>query len=328
MNERRSDLNMATKTTKGQQARRWVFTLNNYTPEEEAAVKELECEWLIFGHEHQTEGTPHLQGAIVFKKRIKLTGLKKLIPRAHFEVMRGKPSESKEYCTKEDKEGYFEKGEMPKEQTKAATEANQEKWEDAIIAAKKGRFEDIPADLWTRYMRTYKQIYEDNKQDPDMDDYGDKDLKNHFLWLWGPTGTGKSHSAHAIAKKIDPDEAPYIKDLNKWWNGFTKQKVVIIEEADPKRCEHLASYFKKWADKWAFTAEAKGTVFPSCRPEYIIVTSNYTIRECFPEESDYLPLERRFTEIHLNTKKYQVIWPKIEEDGTGTNTGDSDNVLG
>lgn len=304
---------MAQKTTKRQEAKRWVFTLNNYTPEEEAAVKALECEWLIFGHEHQAEGTPHLQGAIALKKKKLLTAMKKLIPRAHFEIMRGKPSDSKAYCTKEDKENFFEKGEMPQEQTKAATEANQEKWENAYAAAITGDFDSIPRDLWIKYMRSFKQAYEDNKQDPDMEDYGDKDLKNHFLWLWGPTGTGKSHTAHQIAKKIDPDEAPYIKDLNKWWNGFTKQKVVIIEEADPKRCEHLASYFKKWADKWAFTAEAKGTVFPSCRPEYIIVTSNYTLRECFPDENDYLPLERRFTEIHLDTRAFQVLWPREEE---------------
>nr|QRV62027.1 replicase [ssDNA virus sp.] len=308
---------MAQKTTKRQEAKRWVFTLNNYTAEEEAAVKALECEWLIFGHEHQSEGTPHLQGAIALKKKKLLTAMKKLIPRAHFEIMRGKPSDSKEYCTKEDKENFFEKGEMPQEQTKAATEANQEKWENAYAAAITGDFDSIPRDLWIKYMRSFKQAYEDNKQDPDMEDYGDKDLKNHFLWLWGPTGTGKSHTAHQIAKKIDPEEAPYIKDLNKWWNGFTKQKVVIIEEADPKRCEHLASDLKKWADKWAFTAEAKGTVFPSCRPEYIIVTSNYTLRECFPDENDYLPLERRFTEIHLDTRAFQVLWPREEEEKRG-----------
>ena len=103
---------------------------------------------------------------------------------------------------------------------------------------------------------------------------------------------------------------PYLKDLNKWWNGYDRQKVTIIEEANPKKCEYLADYFKKWLDKWSFTAECKGTVMQACRPEYIIVTSNYTIRDCFPEERDYEPLERRCTEICLNTRAKEVQWPE------------------
>ena len=302
---------MATKTTKRPQAKRWVFTLNNYTTEEENKIKELECEWLIFGHEHtkEGEGTPHLQGAITFSKRKLLSAVSKLIPRAHFEIMNGKPEDSKTYCTKEDSTGYFEKGIMPKPQSQAGGKATQEKWKNAIEAAKQGNFEDIPYDLWTKYMRTYKQMYSDARQDPSMKDYTDKDLKDHFLWLWGPTGTGKSHTAHRIAEELEPNEMPYLKDLNKWWNGYDHQKVTIIEEADPKRCEHLASFFKKWADKWAFTAECKGTVIPACRPEYIIVTSNYPLEECFPNENDYEPLKRRFTVQHIESRNFQVQWP-------------------
>lgn len=308
---------MATKTSKQKntRARRWVFTLNNYTPEEEAAIKELECEWLIFGHEHtEGEGTRHLQGAITFKKLTYFTKMQKLLPRAHIEMMNGQPSDSKRYCTKEDATGYFEKGIQPEDQGKKGGEATKEKWDDAITAAKEGRFEDIPGDMWTKYMRTYKQMYSDARQDPSMKDYTDNDLKQHFLWLWGPTGTGKSHTAHRIAEEIAPEEMPYLKDLNKWWNGYDHQRVTIIEEADPKRCEHLASFFKKWADKWAFTAECKGTVIPACRPEYIVVTSNYPLEECFPEENDYVPLKRRFTEVHLETRTFQVMWPKREEE--------------
>lgn len=304
---------MAHKTTR-EKSKRWVFTLNNYTPEEEASVKEIDCEWMVFGHEHQTEGTPHLQGALTFTNIKYLSGLKKLIPRAHFERMLGQPIQAREYCTKEDTTGYFEKGLMPFAQGLAGGLANKQRWDDAIKAAKEGKFDDIPGDLWTKYMRAYKQMHADNKTDPSMEEYGDKDLKNHFLWIWGPTGTGKSHTAHRIAKEIAPDELPYLKDLNKWWNGYDHQRVTIIEEADPKRCEHLASFFKKWADKWAFTAECKGTVLPACRPEYIIVTSNYPLEECFPEENDHLPLRRRFTEVHLETRNFQVQWPEKKEE--------------
>ena len=287
--------------------RNWVFTLNNYTQEEEQALKELECKWIIFGHEHQNEGTPHLQGAVSFNSPKWFNSLKKLFPRAHFEKMIGTCSQSKDYCTKEDKTSYFEKGLMPEDKRKNLL--NKDNWEEYKRAAEEGRFDDIPAKYWIRYQNSFKQIYSDSKKDPDQSNFTDYDLKHHFLWLWGPTGTGKSHSARRIAKELNcPD--PYLKDLNKWWNGYDHQKVTIIEEANPKKCEYLADYFKKWLDKWSFTAECKGTVLQGCRPEYIIVTSNYTIRDCFPEERDYEPLERRCTEICLNTRAKEVQWPE------------------
>ena len=58
-----------------------------------------------------------------------------------------------------------------------------------------------------------------------------------------------------------------------------------------------------------FTAETKGGTIPSCRPEYIIVTSNYSIAECFPEENDYLPLKRRIYEHTIKTRTEPFSWP-------------------
>lgn len=289
------------------QAKRWVFTINNYTSEVENRLKELDCEWIIFGHEKGENGTPHLQGAVIFSGKRRLTALGKLFP-WHLEVMRGSPQDSKTYCTKEDPVHYFEKGIMPPGQEQRGGEAAKRKWEQAFELAKNGDFDEIPRDLWIRHMHSFKQIYADNKKDPSMEDCSDKDLKARFLWLCGPSGTGKSHTARRISKELGCED-PYMKDLNKWWNGYTHQKVTIIEEAAPKQCEYLASYFKKWADKWSFTGECKGTVIPSLRPEYIIVTSNYSIDTCFPEPADSEPLHRRFTEITLSSKNQHIYWP-------------------
>lgn len=289
--------------TKRVQAKNWVFTLNNYTEQDELRLRQVDCVWLIYGHETAPEtGTQHIQGAICFKGKRDFNALQKLF-KWHIEVMHGTPQDSKTYCTKEDP-NYFEKGEMPISKGKTT----KKKWDEAYKAAVEGRFEDIPRDMWVRYKHSFQEIYTDHLHDPDMKDVTDDTIKKHFLWLWGPTGTGKSHTARRIAEDLEcPD--PYLKALNKWWNGYVYQKVTIIEEADPKKCEHLASFFKQWADKWSFTAECKGTVIAKCRPEYIIVTSNYPIRECFPEESDWQPLERRFTEICLTKRELKVYWP-------------------
>lgn len=290
------------------QGKNWLFTENNPTQETIQRYMDLDCQWLCLCKEHQDDEnqTPHIHCAVCFRGKRDVNALKKLFPRAHIDKMRGTPQDCKTYLTKEDNNP-FEKGEIPVS-TRITKEQQKKKWDDAYIAAKEGRFDDIPRDMWIRYQNSFKQIYYDNRKDPSFDDFNDKDLKRHFLWLWGPTGTGKSHTARRIARELGCDE-PYLKDLNKWWNGYEHQRVTIIEEADPKRCEFLASYFKKWFDKWPFTAECKGSVINQCRPEYIIVTSNYCIDACFPEPVDNDALKRRFTEECLTKRGFEVQWP-------------------
>lgn len=291
------------------QAKNWLFTENNPTQETIQRYMDIECQWLLLCKEHQDDEnqTPHIHCAVCFRGKKDRNALKKLFPRAHIDQMEGSPQQCKTYMTKEDPNPY-EKGEMPKS-AKITAEQNKKKWDDAFLAAKEGRFDDIPRDMWIRYQNSFKQIYYDNRKDNSFEDFNDKALKDHFLWLWGPTGTGKSHTAHRIARELGCDE-PFLKDLNKWWNGYEHQRVTIIEEADPKRCEYLASYLKKWCDKWAFTAECKGSVINQCRPEYIIITSNYSIDACFPEPSDSDPLHRRMTEICLTRRDLEVQWPE------------------
>lgn len=47
-------------------------------------------------------------------------------------------------------------------------------------------------------------------------------------WHWGPTGTGKSHTVRTAY----PDA--YLKTNTKWWDGYQKEDVVIIEELGPQ----------------------------------------------------------------------------------------------
>lgn len=90
-------------------SKHWCFTLNNYTVEEENFIRDegANVEYVVFGKEHlitdvNPHGTPHLQGYVVFINRKRLSGCKKWLARAHWEIKRGSPLEASNYCKKED----------------------------------------------------------------------------------------------------------------------------------------------------------------------------------------------------------------------------------
>ena len=298
--------------------RDWTFRLANYTQEEEEAIKKIDCEYMVFGHEiAPTTGTPHLQGYIYFKNRKSLNQLKKMFgDRTHLENAKGNSQQNYEYCTKEG--NFFEKGKRPltaKEKRskggKTSAKMQKEDWANIISHAEKDDLEWIEQNfprIFFVYKHNIERIRDGAKTEYNLD-LDNKGLRDHFLWLWGPTGSGKSHSARTIAKKIDPDHEPYLKDWNKWWNGYKGQKVTIIDEASPERLEHLIDFLKKWADKWTFTAEVKGSSYNAIRPEYIIITSNYNMKDCIPRVQDYDALRRRFSVIEKYDKEQAIDWP-------------------
>lgn len=79
----------------------WVFTLNNPTTKDVDKVAGLDYKYLVFSYEMAPEtGTVHLQGFVQFREKLRLTALKKLLKRAHWEKRRGTPYEASHYCMK------------------------------------------------------------------------------------------------------------------------------------------------------------------------------------------------------------------------------------
>lgn len=71
---------------------------------------------------------------------------------------------------------------------------------------------------------------------------------------------------------------------------------MLIDDWD-KDCKLPAVFLKAWGDRYEFRAETKGSSL-TIRPKAIVVTSNWSIRDCFPERQDYEAIERRFRVIH------------------------------
>jgi len=124
------------------QSKKWTFTLNNYTQAEVESLKRLEnVRCMIFGHEIGENGTPHLQGAIIFLNNKRLNAVRQISPRAHWEGMKGTWEQSVAYCSKEDA-APFQSGTPPLTRGQVAQlggQATTELWQSAMSNAKEGK---------------------------------------------------------------------------------------------------------------------------------------------------------------------------------------------
>lgn len=94
----------------------YVFTLNNYTDDQVAALADLvpgTATYVGFGYETApTTGTPHLQGYLVFTTRRTLGSARSRLPQGiHLQRSRGSPAQAIAYCEKEG--DFHEYGDRP-----------------------------------------------------------------------------------------------------------------------------------------------------------------------------------------------------------------------
>jgi len=191
-----------------------------------------------------------------------MSAVGKLFPqKPHFEAAKGNSLQNYEYCSKE--EDFFEKGERPPT-VKEAGNNEKKRWQRAWDLAKAGNIEEVDPDIRARYYGTLKRIKADYQQKPESIEVMD------FWWYYGASGTGKSRAA----REENPDY--YVKNKNKWWDGYTDQPCVIIEEWNPDVVPALNQMLKEWCDHHPFAAETKGST--TClRLTKIIITSNYSM---------------------------------------------------
>lgn len=279
-------------------ARGWCFTINNYTDDTIELLRSIDCEYKIWGKETApTTGTKHLQGYLYFTNPRAFNGVKSLFgdTGVHLEAAKGNSWQNREYCTKED--DFEEWGVTPKDPKTGGKEKNQARWEAAREAAKEGKWDDIPADIYMRCYGTCKRIREENL----VKASGTADTEEPMEWFYGQSGTGKSRTAR------EENPGCYLKMCNKWWDNYKGQDVVLIEDFDLAHkvlCHHL----KIWLDRYSFQAEVKGGSM-EIRPKKIIITSNYHPRDIWSDERDLHPILRR-----LKITEFKVGGLKVVED--------------
>lgn len=92
-------------------AKRWCFTLNNYTEEDFGSIKKIVeqyCKKACIGREKASTGTPHLQGYIEFLKKDRPKNKKYCWnQKIHWEKCKGDEDANISYCEKDGDVWYF-----------------------------------------------------------------------------------------------------------------------------------------------------------------------------------------------------------------------------
>lgn len=136
-------------------SRAYCFTLNNYTDDQLAAVRSLDCQYMVFGYEEcPTTGTPHLQGYVYFKNARNLSALVKVLP-GHLTPADGSATDNFNYCTKGGE--FEERGNRPADQESKGV-SEKRRWDDAFNSALAGDFRAIPTDMLVRHYSSFKKI--------------------------------------------------------------------------------------------------------------------------------------------------------------------------
>lgn len=237
--------------------RNFVFTINNYSDVEYESTHNQQYIYMVIGKEIGETGTPHLQGYCELKNPMRLTTIKKRMPRAHIELRLGTQKQAIDYCKKD---GNFEEWGTPREPgrrvdlDKARRIADEE---GMRVLSSTGSYQQIK--VAEKYL-TYNE-------EP-------RDWKPFVYWLWGPTGCGKSRTAREFA----PDDTYVKNDGTKWWDGYDKHECVIID--DFRDSWWALTEMLSLLDRYEKRVEFKGG-YRQFLPKLVIVTSAFNPNECY-----------------------------------------------
>lgn len=222
------------------QARHWLFTLNNPSDEDirEASTYvrrdvvreqcflgcqncEREISYGIWQLECGEQGTVHLQGYLEFVKPIRLSQLRTLLPRAHWDQRRGSREQARDYCRKDDTRlsGPWEFGSFGPAQGKRNDLLNAKLLIDSGFSMREVSDQCFPV-----FIRHSKGLYEYKRLRLEP-----RNWKSFVFVLYGPPRSGKSTFVHANAPNAYWLQPPS-QGTQVWWDGYDGHEDVVIDE--------------------------------------------------------------------------------------------------
>lgn len=274
--------------------RNYGFTWNNYPTNWEELIDEFyhktKAKYIVAGKEIGANGTPHIQGHVDLKDAKTISALQKIFqPKIQLSVTKllsdTHVTNSRNYCFKD---GDYRTWGAPPRQGARTDLLNYMQSIRETPSTPLITLMEEHCTVMAQYPR-FAQMYRLMKMKHDI-------IQGPLEHEWhvGPPGCGKS-------RKYQEMEGVFTKMTNKWWDGYDNEKVVLFEDWDPTN-HYLGHHLKIWADRYPFMAETKGFTV-KIRPQKIVITSNYSIEECFPNQPMIgQALLRRFNVIRHDKK--------------------------
>lgn len=244
---------------------------------------------------HQLErgeenGVLHVQGYVYFKEPRTMATVKRLLgyDSAHLEPRRGSHTQAKDYCMKLDTRvaGPWEFGDSA-----AVPEFQGDNgWGELLCDARTMREVEMFEKYPERMIRCYKGINRFRQLCTPS-----RNWPMRVCVLVGPSGVGKTYTAHKLAEGKTHYVVPEPKQSGLYMDGYEGQEVVIVDEMSKRfftRCGLL-----RLLDRYAMKVSVHGNQV-EFTSRIIIFTSNKHPKEWYNSGYDWEddPLRRRLTE--------------------------------
>lgn len=309
MTEQESTENVSQAVAKsGQQYPNWCFTyayggVGQYTKEEALQFWDEgiipKAHYAIAGWETApSTGQAHLQGYVQFESKQRLTALKKLVcgNTVHWEPARGDEESNIAYCSKE---GNIICHGEPRVINGGVRE--KKRWQQALDAIKANQVDSIDAQIQICHAKNVDYLINKFRKRP-----ADLPHTSRHLWIYGPSGSGKSRQAREMME----GHTWYDKLQSKWWDYYDGEEYALIDDLEKENARCLIAHLKRWLDIYPFVAEFKGGMAKYIRPRRLIITSNFHPHEIFGDvASHWEPIERRIEIGYLGPPEKKYVMP-------------------
>ena len=270
------------KEKKTERFRAFAFTNYKLENDYQKVVDEGKVLYMCYGDEVcPTTQRKHHQGWAYFKnQKSSYKEVATLLGVSHVEGMRGSLSQNDDYCSKEGAMKHFGTRPTPGERLDL---------EDIKQRIMEGESVDELTmwnpELFHQYGRTLSKIEQIQLR---------KKFRTWMTvgkWYYGPTGTGKSHTAF---EDFTPEDC-YVKNLSDdWWDGYVGQPRVILNDFRGQiKYEELLCL----VDKWPHTVKQRNREPVPFLARELIVTSSLhpaLLYESLKKEDSIDQLLRRF----------------------------------